>query len=136
MWKEAVTALKLCKPRSDWQSNDGTAIQQTQTTTWRILAQLVDWHQHNTPTSVNEKEKAKKKKGSDKAIFFFFKYSISARLGNNQDGLMELGVNPLYTFWEILFWGLSYVTDEVLQIKVRTAEAPKLSAFSVQPNII
>lgn len=49
---------------------------------------------------------------------------------------MVLGVNSLYTLWKILFWGLDYVTDEVLQIKVRTAEAPKLSAFSVQPNIM
>lgn len=49
---------------------------------------------------------------------------------------MILGVNPLYILWEILFWGLSYVTDEVLQIKVRTAEAPKLSTFAVQPNIM
>lgn len=49
---------------------------------------------------------------------------------------MILGVNPLYTLWEILFWGLGYITDEVLQIKVRTAEASKLSAFLVQPNIM
>lgn len=44
---------------------------------------------------------------------------------------MILGINPLYTLW-----GLGYVTDEVLQIKVKTAEAPKLSTFAVQPNII
>lgn len=49
---------------------------------------------------------------------------------------MILGVNPLYTLWEILFWGLGYVTDEVLQIKVRTVEAPKLRTFAVQPNIM
>lgn len=57
-------------------------------------------------------------------------------LKNNKESLMILGVNPLYILWEILFWGLSYVTDEVLQIKVRTAEAPKLSTFAVQPNIM
>ncbi len=49
---------------------------------------------------------------------------------------MLLSVNPLSTLWEMLFWGLGYVTDEVLQIKVRTAEAPKLSTFAVQPNIM
>jgi len=35
---------------------------------------------------------------------------------------MLLGVNPLHTLWEISFWGLGYVTDEVLQIKVNTHE--------------
>lgn len=49
---------------------------------------------------------------------------------------MILSVNPLHTLWEILFWGLGYITDEVLQIEVRSAEAPKLSAFSMQPNIM
>ena len=53
----------------------------------------------------------------------------------NKEGLMILGVNPLYTIWEMCFWRLGYVS-EVLQIKVKTAEAPKLSAFPVHPNIM
>lgn len=31
---------------------------------------------------------------------------------------------------------LGYVTEEVLQIKVRTAEAPELNTFAGQPNIM
>lgn len=49
---------------------------------------------------------------------------------------MILVVNPLYSLWKMLFWGSRYVTDEVLQIKVRAAEAPKLTTFAVQPNIM
>lgn len=35
---------------------------------------------------------------------------------------MVLVVNPLYSLWEMLFWGSGYVTDEVLQIKVIKAD--------------
>lgn len=36
----------------------------------------------------------------------------------------------------MLFWGSGYVTDEMLQIKVRAAEAPKQTTFAVHPNIM
>lgn len=79
-----------------WQYN-----KHLQTTTWRILAQLVDWQQrHNTAAVVLWLHFLQEKK-SDKAKFV--KYSISDRLGNNQERLMVLDVNPFYTLWEILF---------------------------------
>lgn len=49
---------------------------------------------------------------------------------------MILVVNPFYSLREMLFWGWGYVSDEVLKIKVRASEAPKLTTFAAETNIM